>query len=116
MQFFTKLGVKLDTAIALSLKAIGVRRPQPSTKPKTRKSAPDYPEVMLSDGVEEYPAYFIRRDFSPSIHTPVDITNNDALSQAMEKAGYTWNPQLRLVDEGESYDVDYDTLKKDSKE
>lgn len=119
---FARLGRKLDRLIERGLKLFKGEDPPPAHRPpEDNLNLP--PIVWLDDPFNgRYPAYLIRKisppAIHPSIHTKVDITDEESFAEALSKAGYSpWTPQLRLIDEGERncYNVDYNALSQDLK-
>lgn len=117
---FARLGRKLDLLIDQGVKLFKGRFtstvpvPPPPVEPEVNLNLP--PIVWLEDPFNgRYQAYFLKKNFTtPSIHAKVNITDEESFAEALNKAGYAArNPQFRLIDQGELYDIDYEALKKD---
>lgn len=108
MEFFTNLGHKLDAKLGRFLNrfldVVEPPAPQVFTPPKPQVM---YPEILVKLYGETMQAKLFRREFGPAIHDRVDITNDDAMTAALNKAGSAvWDPRFRLIDESEPYPVD----------
>src|ERR1700733_11852034 len=98
MEFFTNLGRKLDTGFVnlLSKFRVVVDPPAPDLAPPVPQVM--YPDVIVKLCGEEMQAKLIRREFSSPIHDRVDITNDEEMTAALNKAGYAaWDPRFRLI-------------------